>query len=158
MIVTEVPWDDEDAAALRAAMADEMRQLYGDRIDHDNGLPAGFSVLDGTAVYTGVAIIDGTPAGHVALRWVGSVEEGDLEVKLLYVTPEARGTGAAMALLDTAEHVARAHGAARLVLQTGDRQPAAVRLYENAGYQPIPVFPPYDEIWFSLCFAKPISR
>lgn len=154
IIVTEVPWDDEDAVALRAAMAAEMRQLYDDRIDHDNGLPAGFSVSDGTAVYTGVAIIDGTPVGHVALRWVGD----DLEVKLLYVTPEARGTGAATALLDRAEHVARTHGAARLVLQTGDRQPAAVRLYENAGYVAIPVFPPYDEIWFSLCFAKTIGR
>ncbi|WP_255359407.1 hypothetical protein [Frondihabitans sp. PAMC 28766] len=41
------------------------------------------------------------------------------------------------------------------MLQTGDRQPDAVRLYERFGYTPIPVYEPYVEaIPFSLCYEK----
>ena len=60
-------------------------------------------------------------------------------------------------VLAAAEQTAQALGAARVVLQTGDRQPDAVRLYEKTGYTPVPVFPPYDELPFSLCFARNVT-
>jgi hypothetical protein len=40
------------------------------------------------------------------------------------------------------------------VLQTGDRQPEAVRVYETAGYERIPPLPAYRDLTYSRCFAK----
>jgi GNAT superfamily N-acetyltransferase len=151
--VVEVPWPHPDAVALRDAMAEEMRERYADRMRAD-GIPAALRVADDDITWTGLAIDgDDRPVGHAAMRWLG----GDLEIKRVYVPPAARGTGVAAVLLTAAERTAVALGAARIVLQTGDRQPDAVRLYEKAGYTPVPVFPPYDELPFSLCFAKQVT-
>jgi GNAT superfamily N-acetyltransferase len=151
--VVEVPWLDAAAVALRDAMAEEMHARYADRM-RGGGVPAVLRVDDDAVAYTGVARDGaGRPVGHVAMRWL----RGDLEVKRVYVTPEARGTGVAAALMVAAERAALVLGAARIVLQTGDRQPDAVRLYEKTGYTPVPVFAPYDELPFSLCFAKPLT-
>lgn len=65
------------------------------------------------------------------------------EVKRMYVRPAGRGTGVAQALLAHLESVARAAGATWLRLETGVRQPAAVRLYEAAGFRPCAAFGPY---------------
>ena len=53
------------------------------------------------------------------------------------------------------ERIARSADVRRLILQTGDRQPEAVGLYEALGYTPIPIYDPYAETMpFSLCFEK----
>ena len=150
--VRSVPWDDDDAVALRDAMLGELAARYQDRITSgelkwDDGVSAE------TVAYTGVADVAGEPVGHVALRWLGP----DLEIKRMYVAPQARGTGVGTALLAAVERTAAELGAARLILQTGDRQPDAVHRYRQAGYTPIPVFPPYDTIEISQCFGKAVS-
>lgn len=148
-----VPWDHEDAIALRAAMAEEMALRYADRMGDDGG-DAVLAVADDSVIYTALALDRaGTAVGHIAMRRLGA----DLEVKRMYVAPAARGTGVAAALLVAAETHAAELGVTRLVLQTGDRQPDAVRLYERAGYTRVPVFPPYDALPFSLCFAKNVT-
>lgn len=150
--VRSVPWDDDDAVALRKAMLVELYDRYADRITSGE-LKWADGVTDESVAYTGVADLDGQAVEHIALRRLGP----DLEIKRMYVAPESRGTGVAMALLAAVERTAASLGAQRLVLQTGDRQPDAVRLYEKAGYTPIPVFPPYVEITVSQCFAKAVS-
>jgi GNAT superfamily N-acetyltransferase len=74
----------------------------------------------------------------------------------MYVAPEARGTGVSGALMDWIEQTARKAGAARVILQTGHRQPEAVRLYEREGYTRIPVYEPYASVpqLRSICMAK----
>jgi hypothetical protein len=50
---------------------------------------------------------------------------------------------------------ARAGGAKRVILQTGDLQVEAVALYERTGYERIATYEPYvTAIPFSLCFEK----
>ena len=94
---------------------------------------------------------DGTPIAHAALRML----RGDWEVKRVIVSGDQRGRGVGRALMLELERIARAEGAARLILQTGDRQPEAVALYEKIGYTPIPLYEPYaTAIPFSLCFEK----
>ncbi|MBY4109397.1 GNAT family N-acetyltransferase [Rhodococcus fascians] len=88
--------------------------------------------------------------GHAALRWNGP----DLELKRMFVHPDHRGSGVSTALLQASENAARDQGLRRLILQTGDRQPDAVRLYEKSGYTRIPVFPPYELLPFSNTFEK----
>ncbi|GAB3662090.1 GNAT family N-acetyltransferase [Actinocorallia lasiicapitis] len=146
----DVAWDDADAVALRKAMGAEMTERYADLIaaasERQSEALAVVEVLATAVAYTG----DGVPVGHAALRR----HRGDLELKRMYVAPEHRGTGVANALLDWVERTARAHGAARVILHTGERQPDAIRLYEREGWTPIPIFPPYDRIALSVCMEK----
>ncbi|MFD1931898.1 MULTISPECIES: GNAT family N-acetyltransferase [Nonomuraea] len=152
MNVESVAWDDPAAVRLREAMSKEMGERYADMGDFD--FPEDFSVSPESVVYTGVAITaGGVPVGHVALRRLGA----DLEIKRMFVAPEHRGNGVATALLEAAEGAAARLGAGRVVLQTGDRQPDAVRLYEREGYTPIAVYPPYHLVPNSLCYMKHVT-
>jgi putative acetyltransferase len=72
--------------------------------------------------------------------------DGFAEVKRMYVREPARGSGAAQALLAHIEDVTRAAGVSVLRLETGVRQPAAVRLYESAGFRPCASFEPYTSM------------
>jgi GNAT superfamily N-acetyltransferase len=148
--VQSVDFDDPPAAALRAAMSAEMGRLYADRAAARAEPPPGMAVEAATVAYTGVAYAAGVPVGHAALRWLGA----ELELKRMYVVPSHRGAGVAVALLAAAERAAARLGARRIVLQTGDRQPDAVRLYEKSGYTRMPIFGPYRAMPHSRCFQK----
>ncbi|MFB9839898.1 GNAT family N-acetyltransferase [Actinoallomurus acaciae] len=152
--VTPVDYADPAAVALRRALTAEMVQRYADRATDPAAQPPVMHVEPDTVVYTAIAVTgDGLPVGHVTLRRAGE----DLELKRMYVVPPYRGAGVAGALLRAAEEEARRRGARRIVLQTGDRQPDAVRLYEREGYTPIPILPAYASLWFSRCFAKTLQ-
>ncbi|WP_336209401.1 GNAT family N-acetyltransferase [Nonomuraea sp. LPB2021202275-12-8] len=151
--VLALPYHDPAAEALRAAMEEEMRWRYTDRLTDPGHLPSGMAVQAGTVLYTGVAFDGELPVGHLILRRLGQ----EVELKRMYVTPSHRGTGVARALLTAAEDAARGLGAQRIILQTGDRQPDAVRLYEREGYTRIPIFPPYESLQYSTCFEKVIT-
>jgi len=69
--------------------------------------------------------------------------ESFAEVKRMYVRPAARGNGVADALLARIEAATRAAGLTRLYLETGDRQLAAIRVYERAGFVRCAPFGPY---------------
>jgi putative acetyltransferase len=69
--------------------------------------------------------------------------DGFAEVKRMYVREAARGDGVAQALLAHIEDVTRDAGVLLLRLETGVRQPAAIRLYERFGFQSCAAFPPY---------------
>ena len=146
--VVEVPTDDPRVAALRAAMGDEMADLYG-RPRH--GATAE-QIDPATVAVTVLATSDaGEPVGTAALRRVGV----DVEVKRMYVVPGARGTGLAGRLLDVMEEHAVRLGAERILLHTGERQTAALALYRRRGYREVPVFEPYLDVPESVCFARP---
>ena len=89
-------------------------------------------------------------------------EDGLAEVKRMYVRPPARGRGVGRAILARLEAEARDRGATRLVLETGDAQQAATRLYERAGLVRCAAFGAYaemppDAIAHSIFFEKPIG-
>jgi len=56
------------------------------------------------------------------------------EVKRMYTRPELQGRGIGGGILREIEALARREGLATLVLETGDRHPAAWRVYERAGF------------------------
>ncbi|MET0233177.1 MAG: GNAT family N-acetyltransferase [Kibdelosporangium sp.] len=93
------------------------------------------------------------PVGCVAVQPKGA----DFELKRMYVTPEARGTGVAQVLMRAAADVVVDGGGRRIILETGVRQPEAIRLYEKSGYTRIPNFPPYDQDSLSVCYAKDLA-
>lgn len=144
--IREVAWDDPDAAALRERQEAEIR----DRYEVDEPEPGVHpSAADMTCFFVGY--VDDEPAACGGLRAIDA-EHG--EVKRMYVVPEQRGSGLAVAVLSALEDDARARGWARVVLETGTKQPDAVRFYEREGYSSIPLFGDYIGEPTSLCFEK----
>jgi GNAT superfamily N-acetyltransferase len=86
----------------------------------------------------------------------GSADGGEaaVELKRMYVVPEARGKGLSRMMLAALEARAREMGATRIVLETGNRQPEAVSLYETSGYTRIEGFGFYAEAPLSISFEK----
>ncbi len=76
----------------------------------------------------------------------------------MYTVPAWRGRGVAAAVLAELERHARGHSATPPCgIETGDRQPGAIRLYERSGYRHIPPFGPYVAWDDSVCFEKPLA-
>lgn len=159
-LLEHTDYGDPRAVALRAEMDREVGPRYADRFDEADPEAAARSArafaLDPETIVATVLVTDaaGEALGHGALRDLEHDGIRDLEIKRVYVHPRARGLGASRALLAELERIARDRGAARVILQTGDRQHDAVVLYERLGYTPIPIYAPYTEYAFSRCFAK----
>ena len=156
--ILAVSWHDERAVALRKAMDDEIGPRYADRFE-DRGpeeserRATAFAIDPADIVATFIAQVDGVRVAHAALRKLGE----DYELKRLVTLPEYRGRGLSRALIAAVETEAASRGALRLILQTGDRQPEAVRLYEYLGYRKIPVFEPYTVFAASNCYERPLG-
>jgi GNAT superfamily N-acetyltransferase len=72
----------------------------------------------------------------------------------MFVVPSARERGIGGNILADLEAWAIAAGMTRIVLETGDRQDAAIRLYERCGFVAIPCFGKYADSKSSRCFEK----
>jgi ribosomal protein S18 acetylase RimI-like enzyme len=72
--------------------------------------------------------------GCIALRPLRTLEQA-AEIKRLYVRPEFRGSGAALALLVALEQYAEASGYEWLYLDSKDDLKAALRFYDRHGYE-----------------------
>lgn len=79
------------------------------------------------------------------------------EVKRMYVAPAARSLGLARAMLAHLEETARHAGVQVMVLETGIRQPEAIRLYETSGYRRVPGFGFYRDAPLSRCYGKRLT-
>lgn len=147
--IERVAWDDPRAVALRGEMDAEIPARYAYLEDELTGAQlaarAEAFVLD-PATIRGVYLAldaDGTPIGHAALRRLEVDGTVEWELKRLVTLAAARGRGVGTLLIDAVETDAATAGAARVVLQTGVKQPEAIALYEKLGYLPIPAYAPY---------------
>lgn len=77
------------------------------------------------------------PAGAAAYGQEGSAA-GQPEMRLLAVTPEARGQGVAGALIEECARRARQAGAAALTLHTTEMMQVALQMYERRGFMRVP--------------------
>jgi GNAT superfamily N-acetyltransferase len=156
--IVPVGWSDPRAVTLRERMDLEMSGIYGPLFsssEPDEVFAARRRALavDPRDVRVTLLAIDsdGTPLAHAALRDLG----GDWEVKRLFVDSAARGRGIGRRIMADLESAARDAGIRRLILQTGDRQPGAVALYEGTGYARTEIYEPYVSTFpFSMCFEK----
>jgi GNAT superfamily N-acetyltransferase len=82
---------------------------------------------------------------------------GAMEVKRMYTLPEYRGRGIAAAVLNELEMWAAELGFEKCVLETGQKQPEAIRLYEKSGYSLIPNYGQYEGLDNSVCFEKTLA-
>jgi GNAT superfamily N-acetyltransferase len=146
----EEPYDGMTAQAMIAAVQAEYVVRYGGPDDSPVD-PAEFAPPDGLFL---VGYLDGEPVATGAFR---SHALGELEIKRMYVVPTARGKGLSRLMLAALEDRARALGVTRIVLETGDRQPEAVSLYESSGYERIAGFGHYADSPLSISFEKKLE-
>lgn len=153
--LVDVGWDDEVARALREAQQVELEGLYG-RPDEGHE-------MDGADVVTMlVGHLDGRPVACGALRDAADLADevgpGAAELKRMYVAPKVRGRGLSWDVLRALEARARELGYRRLILETGLAQPAAIALYEAAGYEKVPSYGAYSCAPNSVCYARDLPH
>lgn len=147
MILRQVPWDDADAIALREAQVAEIEVRYGTPDSEPGPAPTAADITAFFVAYTA----DGEPAGCGGLRQLG---DSEAEIKRMYVAPQHRGSGVSTGILDALESYGRQRAWLRLVLETGEAQPDAIRFYEREGFTRIPNFGYYADSELSICYEK----
>jgi GNAT superfamily N-acetyltransferase len=140
-------FDEPAVRALLVDVLDELTERYGGNGDDT---PIGDS--DFTPPEGAFFVADD---GEKLVGCAGWRRHGDdAELKRMYTAKPARGRGLGRRMLATIEESAREAGCTRLILETGDRQPEAINLYESAGYVRIADFGFYAGEDGVLSFAK----
>ncbi|MHB1063069.1 MAG: GNAT family N-acetyltransferase [Georgenia sp.] len=93
-----------------------------------------------------------TELGSGAVLGCGGVkvrEPGEVEIRRMWLAPDARGRGLGRFLLRTLENRARALGGRRVVLSANESLVEALALYRSAGYEPTKPFGdnPYAQVF-----------
>ena len=97
---------------------------------------------------------------HAALA-CGAIKHyaiGCVEIKRMFVRPQARGKGLASQVLQALEAWAQSLGYAQTILETGTSLPEAIGLYQKQGYTQIPNYGQYAGIETSVCFTKQLHK
>ena len=84
-------------------------------------------------------------------------DAGTAEIKRMFVRPENRGSGAATLLLEELEKWAAEAGYSRAILETGVKNPEAIRFYTKSGYARIENYGQYVGMENSICMGKSLA-
>ena len=102
-----------------------------------------------------VVVMDGElPVGCGAFK---PFADGVVEVKRMYVPTAHRQKGIASLVLNELERWADELGYGRCVLETGQKQPEAIALYNKRGYRLTPNYGQYIGVESSVCFEKELG-
>lgn len=164
---------------VREAKKEELKEIRLQRVtayeDHTKSIPAGHWEALKKAISSDadqqpgvdllVAEVDGAIMGSVALfpaetdAYEGFVDQLDYpEIRVLAVSPQARGKGIASALIDECILRAKTKGFREIGLHTGDFMKDAIALYEKYGFERLPQhdFEPADDGIIVQAFRKTI--
>ncbi len=144
--ITRCTGKDEPFRALIDALDEELNERYGAQMDFFGQYNHSSDVT--TAL---VAWIDGERAGCGCFK---PYSENTVEMKRIFVPKQFRGRGVARAVMAELEAWACELGYEVAILETGILQPEAIRLYEAAGYERIPNYPPYENVAESVSYRK----
>jgi GNAT superfamily N-acetyltransferase len=159
MNIRRVSFDHPDAVKLNDEVQAEYHERYGDGGDATVLEPSDFDPPRGVyfIVYDEGERPVATGGWRSRDRNGEGNEDGDAELKRMFVIREMRGLGLARRMLSALEEDARASGRRRMVLETGTQQPEAIALYTSSGYEPCAKFGYYRHYEESRCFAKPLA-
>lgn len=90
----------------------------------------------------------------IACGAIKQFSENTMEVKRMYTLAPYRGKGTASGVLIQLEKWVAEMNYSHCILETGIRQPDAIRLYGKNGYLPIPNYGQYAGVENSRCFEK----
>lgn len=137
---------DKDFIALTKALDEHFNATYGllqKKYSPHNVIASLKTVL--------VGYVDNEPMACGCFR---VLEDECVEIKRMYVSPNHRQKGYASTLLHELENWAKELGYKKVLLELGNKQPEALKLYESLGYQRRENFGVYKEIKTSLCMEK----
>lgn len=139
-----------EAQQLIAELNAVVLELYPEEGTEESFALEAHEVAPGRGTFL-VAYVDGMAVGCGAVR---RLDAGMAEVKRMYVRPEARRRGVAVAILAELEAEARRLGVSRLALETGPRQPEAIALYLREGFVETAPYGEHEEHPLSVYMAK----
>jgi len=122
-------------ALVAAAMSDLQERYEGD----GDGTPVDEADFEPPAGAFLVAYLDEEPVACAGWRSHGG-SDTVAELKRMYTLPAARRRGVARKILAAVEESARSYGRTRMIIETGSRQPEAIKLYQACGYECIEHF------------------
>jgi putative acetyltransferase len=138
----------KDFKALVALLDQDLKTRDGD----EHVFYAQFNKVD-TIRNVIVCYVDEKPIGCGAFK---EYDAGKAEIKRMFVLPEYRGQGIGLSILKELELWAAALNYNACILETGKKQPEAIRLYQKAGYSIIKNFGQYENVENSVCMTKTI--
>ena len=145
-----------DALALLAEAAAEARQRYPE-LFAPNAPPPTNAPLGPRDAFL-LTWHDGELAGCGALRPQHDPPDATCaELRRMFVRASVRRHGVARTVLAALEQRARALGYRRLRIETGDRQPEAIALYDRYADRRIAPYGPYAMDPTSVCFEKDLT-
>ena len=138
--IREAGFGDPDVQPLIAAALAELSARYGGGSGDDTPVAA-----TDFAPPNGAFLVAEDETGRL-LGCAGWRTHGDdAELKRMFTVADARGRGVARQVLAAIEDSARERGRKRVILETGDKQPEAIALYEKCGYERIEDFGYYKD-------------
>ena len=144
--ITRCTGKDKTFSAMIAELDEELNERYGAQMAFFGPHNHSQDVKNAVVVYW-----DDMPVGCGCFK---PFSQDSVEMKRIFVQKAYRGRKLARAVLAELEAWAHEIGYAFAVLETGVLQPEAIRLYEAAGYERIPNYPPYEGVKESICFRK----
>ena len=90
----------------------------------------------------------------------GAIKEyapGIIEIKRMFTDPEFRGKGVATMVLNELVQWAKELNYQKCILETGVRQPDAIRLYQKNGFTSIPNYGQYEGVVNSVCYELELN-
>ncbi|MBV2366214.1 GNAT family N-acetyltransferase [Streptomonospora nanhaiensis] len=150
VVLAAVPYDHPQARSLTRDLYTEQVATYGFADDPSTTSDASFN--PGLFV---VALLGGRAVGCGGWRLLGP---RTAEIKRMYVQPQFRGLSLGARILDHLEADAAAHGASRLVLETGAANHAALALYRLRGYRPMPSYVAGRDPAINRALGKTVPR
>ncbi len=101
-----------------------------------------------------VCYVDHKAAGCGAFK---KYDDQKVEIKRMFVLPGYRGQGLGLHILKELELWAMELNYPACILETGKKQPEAIRLYQKAGYSIIKNYGQYEHVENSVCMSKWIA-
>jgi len=138
--------EDPDFVTLVRMLDTELAVVDGE----DHSFYSQFNKIDKIR-HVVVAYYNEIPVGCGAIK-VHEIEA--MEIKRMFVSPENRNKGIASGILKELEKWTLELLYDKCILETGKRQPDAIRLYTKSGYKPIPNYGQYIGVENSVCFGK----
>jgi len=138
-----------DFRSLVVLLDNELRVRDG----AEHGFYATFNKIDSLS-HVVVAYQDQLAVGCGAVK---KYSDGVAEIKRMFVPLTHRGQGIAGAVLAELEKWAVELGFTECILETGKKQPEAIRLYTKSGYELIPNYGQYQGVENSVCMKKRLS-
>jgi GNAT superfamily N-acetyltransferase len=147
--INRVKSDNRDFLGLVAFLDSELNSRYG-------ALQAQYDRYNNVDTIDTVVIgyMDNIPAGCGCFK---VINDDIIEIKRMFVKPEFRGTGIAGMILSELEAWAVEKGLSVSILETGIKQPEAIRFYKRLGYKSIENFGQYAGNENSICFSKELK-